>query len=160
MRPPTPAGRIGRLRRRIAVLFALVSAVGLVGMTVLAVQADDESWRSRADAELALMGNEALLGLGNDDQGALQYPDPKEGAYDCPPVTLLTGGADQLSITAVPPEQARSLFERFHSGAGSTGLGLSIAAWVARAHGGSLTVTTSTRGGARFVLRVPAQKQP
>ncbi|WP_232247336.1 sensor histidine kinase [Kitasatospora azatica] len=50
----------------------------------------------------------------------------------------------------VPPEQAKSLFERFRSGAGSTGLGLSIAAWVAHAHNGSLTLTTSPRTGARF----------
>jgi two-component system OmpR family sensor kinase len=55
----------------------------------------------------------------------------------------------------IPPEQARSLFERFRSGSGSTGLGLSIAAWVAHAHGGSLTVSPSARGGARFVLRLP-----
>ncbi|MFJ9847728.1 sensor histidine kinase, partial [Kitasatospora sp. NPDC101155] len=102
MRPPTPAGRLARLRRRTALLFALVSAIGLIGMTVLAVQADDASWRSQTDTDLALWGNEAVLGLGNDDQGALQYPDPKEGAYDCPPMTLLTGGWDQLTITAAP----------------------------------------------------------
>ncbi|MFH8387311.1 ATP-binding protein [Kitasatospora sp. NPDC018058] len=53
---------------------------------------------------------------------------------------------------------AGSLFERFHSGTGSIGLGLSIAAWVAHAHGGALTVSTGARGGARFVLRLPVQK--
>jgi hypothetical protein len=60
----------------------------------------------------------------------------------------------------VPPEQVRSLFERFRGGSGSSGLGLSIAAWVAQAHGGSLSVTGSARGGARFLLRVPARKRP
>ncbi|MQS15818.1 HAMP domain-containing histidine kinase [Streptomyces kaniharaensis] len=60
----------------------------------------------------------------------------------------------------VPPEQAQSLFERFHSGAGSSGLGLSITAWVSHAHGGSLTVERSARGGARFLLRVPVHKRP
>ncbi|MFI8281389.1 sensor histidine kinase [Streptomyces sp. NPDC085929] len=55
----------------------------------------------------------------------------------------------------VPPALANSLFERFRSGSGSTGLGLSIAAWVARAHGGTLTLETSPRGGARFALRIP-----
>ncbi|MFF2076099.1 sensor histidine kinase [Kitasatospora sp. NPDC058162] len=54
----------------------------------------------------------------------------------------------------VPPELAGSLFERHRSGSGSSGLGLSIASWVAHVHGGSLTVATSPTGGARFVLRL------
>ncbi|MFB7512042.1 sensor histidine kinase [Streptomyces sp. NPDC056144] len=61
----------------------------------------------------------------------------------------------------LPPEVAGSLFERFRSGSGartgSTGLGLSIAAWVAHAHGGTLTAGRSERGGARFVLRLPTR---
>ncbi|KOU52287.1 sensor histidine kinase [Streptomyces sp. WM6378] len=55
----------------------------------------------------------------------------------------------------IPPTLAGSLFERFHSTSGSTGLGLSITSWVAHTHGGTLTVETSPRGGARFVLRLP-----
>ncbi|MEU6979216.1 MULTISPECIES: HAMP domain-containing sensor histidine kinase [unclassified Streptomyces] len=70
----------------------------------------------------------------------------------------------------LPPEVAGALFERFRSGSGSTGLGLSIASWVAHAHGGTLTVEDVGRGdpaepgeprecgapgGARFVLRLP-----
>ncbi|MFD9632075.1 sensor histidine kinase [Streptomyces violascens] len=55
----------------------------------------------------------------------------------------------------IPPALVGSLFERFHSASGSTGLGLSIASWVAHTHDGTLTVETSPRGGARFVLRLP-----
>lgn len=55
----------------------------------------------------------------------------------------------------LPPQVAGALFERFRSGAGSTGLGLSIAAWVAHVHGGALTAGPSGRGGACFVLRLP-----
>ncbi|MER5308480.1 HAMP domain-containing sensor histidine kinase [Streptomyces sp. NPDC002773] len=55
----------------------------------------------------------------------------------------------------LPPEVAEALFERFRSGSGSTGLGLSIASWVAHAHGGTLTAGRSEHGGARFVLRLP-----
>ncbi|MFB6837129.1 sensor histidine kinase [Streptomyces sp. NPDC056361] len=55
----------------------------------------------------------------------------------------------------LPPEIAGALFERFRSGAGSTGLGLSIASWVAHAHGGTLTADRGDLGGARFVLRLP-----
>ncbi|MFD5326039.1 sensor histidine kinase [Streptomyces sp. NPDC127092] len=55
----------------------------------------------------------------------------------------------------LPPEVAGALFERFRSGSGSTGLGLSIASWVAHAHGGTLTAPVTAHGGARFVLRLP-----
>lgn len=55
----------------------------------------------------------------------------------------------------LPPEVAGALFERFRSGSGSTGLGLSITAWVAHAHGGTLTAGRGEHGGARFVLRLP-----
>ncbi|MEV0322428.1 HAMP domain-containing sensor histidine kinase [Streptomyces sp. NPDC050658] len=57
----------------------------------------------------------------------------------------------------LPPGLAESgaLFDRFRSGSGSTGLGLSIAAWVAHAHGGSLTAAAGPRGGASFTLRLP-----
>ncbi|WP_323747386.1 sensor histidine kinase [Catenulispora rubra] len=84
---------------------------------------------------------------------------------DEPADIQITVGADGTVVVddagpGIPPEAVESLFERFHSGAGSSGLGLSIAAWVAHAHGGSLNVTTSTRGGARFSLRIPPHKRP
>ncbi|WP_369182417.1 sensor histidine kinase [Streptomyces sp. Y1] len=100
--PPTPAGRIRRLRRRIALLFALVSALGLVGMTVIAVHADDASWRSQVDADLKLRTSEFTADLHYDEQGALEYPDPREGGYDCPPVTLFTGNGEQVAPLAAP----------------------------------------------------------
>ncbi|MFE2296272.1 sensor histidine kinase [Streptomyces sp. NPDC059452] len=76
----------------------------------------------------------------------------------------VTVGSDGATATVtvedagpgLPPEVAGALFDRFRSGSGSTGLGLSIASWVAHAHGGSLTTEPGRRGGARFVLRLPA----
>ncbi|MFD8087251.1 sensor histidine kinase [Kitasatospora sp. NPDC059722] len=100
--PPTPAGRIRRLRRRIALLFALVSALALVGMAVVAVHADDDAWRSQVDSDLKLRTSEFAADLHYDEQGALEYPDPKEGGYDCPPVTLFTGTAEQMTVAARP----------------------------------------------------------
>ncbi|MGW4125487.1 sensor histidine kinase [Nocardia sp. NPDC004711] len=41
-----------------------------------------------------------------------------------------------------------SIFEAFHSNAGSTGLGLPIPRWVAHAHGGTLEVHSADGGGA------------
>lgn len=40
---------------------------------------------------------------------------------------------------------------------GGTGLGLAIARDIAHAHGGTLTIGTSPRGGARVLLRLPAE---
>ncbi|MFF3034331.1 sensor histidine kinase [Streptomyces rubiginosohelvolus] len=60
----------------------------------------------------------------------------------------------------LPPEVAGALFDRFRSGSRSTGLGLSIASWVAHAHGGSLTAGPGRRGGARFTLRLPSGDRP
>ncbi|WP_426367463.1 sensor histidine kinase [Streptomyces sp. E-08] len=74
-------------------------------------------------------------------------------------VLVTVGGDGTLTVEdagpGLPPEVAGALFERFRSGSGSTGLGLSIASWVAHAHGGSLTAERSAAGGARFVLRLP-----
>jgi signal transduction histidine kinase len=45
--------------------------------------------------------------------------------------------------------------DRFRTGSGSTGLGLSIVRWVAEAHGGSLNVYNADEGGAIFELALP-----
>ncbi|MER7757706.1 HAMP domain-containing sensor histidine kinase [Kitasatospora sp. NPDC097643] len=102
MRPPTPAGRIRRLRLRITLLFTLTSAAALIGMAVLTVRADDAAWRGKVDTELTARARETAAGLGTGENGELEYPDPKEGGYDCPAVTLLTGPPDRLTITARP----------------------------------------------------------
>ena len=59
-----------------------------------------------------------------------------------------------------PAEQAR-VFNRFYRAnasrsQGGAGLGLSIAAWITREHGGTITVANNDRGGATFVLELPA----
>jgi two-component system OmpR family sensor kinase len=51
---------------------------------------------------------------------------------------------------------ARESFDRFSSGGGSSGLGLSIVRWVAQAHGGTLRVYNAEEGGAIFELVLPA----
>ncbi|MFF3529451.1 sensor histidine kinase [Streptomyces rubiginosohelvolus] len=80
-------------------------------------------------------------------------------------VTVAVDGASTTvtvedSGPGLPPEVAGALFDRFRSGSRSTGLGLSIASWVAHAHGGSLTAGPGRRGGARFVLRLPSGDRP
>ncbi|MFJ8915556.1 sensor histidine kinase [Amycolatopsis sp. NPDC102389] len=50
---------------------------------------------------------------------------------------------------------AEEKFDRFTSGGGSSGLGLSIVRWVALAHGGRLRVYNAEEGGAIFELKLP-----
>jgi len=63
----------------------------------------------------------------------------------------------------VPAEIADRVFERFVRGgsdrAGSSGLGLSIVRAVAETHGGSVRLERAARGGARFVVQLPAAPQ-
>jgi two-component system OmpR family sensor kinase len=62
----------------------------------------------------------------------------------------------------VPPEHAAQIFDRFYRAdpgrardRGGSGLGLSIAASVAAAHGGEVTYRPTDGGGATFVLTLP-----
>jgi two-component system, OmpR family, sensor kinase len=58
----------------------------------------------------------------------------------------------------VPPGDEQRIFQRFVRQPGrreSSGLGLSIVAAIAAAHGGTASVDTSATSGARFVLRIP-----
>ena len=59
----------------------------------------------------------------------------------------------------IPPEYAQSIFERFvqipGAKTGTTGLGLSLAAEIARLHGGKLELANPGQPGARFACRLP-----
>jgi signal transduction histidine kinase len=61
----------------------------------------------------------------------------------------------------IPPEDQCRIFDPFFRSAEARahqdglGLGLPIVERIARAHGGALTLSTSTLGGARFELRIP-----
>jgi signal transduction histidine kinase len=79
-----------------------------------------------------------------------------------------SGDEVELSVeddgTGVPEPQRERVFERFvrlddarARDAGGSGLGLAIVAEIVRAHGGSVAVSESASGGARFVVRLPAE---
>ncbi|WP_405063909.1 HAMP domain-containing histidine kinase [Kribbella sp. NBC_01505] len=59
----------------------------------------------------------------------------------------------------IDPEIGEDLFERFTSGGGSSGLGLSIVRWVALSHGGDLRVYNGDEGGAIFEFQLPTAPQ-
>ena len=77
----------------------------------------------------------------------------------------------------IAPEHLPHLFERFYrvdaarsgddepggqpgSGPGGSGLGLSIAGWVARAHGGEIRVQSEIGSGSTFEIRLPLDGRP
>jgi two-component system sensor histidine kinase QseC len=61
----------------------------------------------------------------------------------------------------IPPPLRERIFDRFVRGAsesagGGSGLGLAIVRAVAERHGGSVELSDSDQGGARFTVRLPA----
>ena len=55
----------------------------------------------------------------------------------------------------LPPDLGERIFEPFVSGAGSSGLGLSVSRQIAVMHGGTLSGSNPPGGGAQFVLCLP-----
>ena len=73
-----------------------------------------------------------------------------------------------LSVTdpgdGIPPEIQPHIFERFFRGdaartsaAGGAGLGLALARWIARTHGGDVTLVRSSRDGSTFTAILPSR---
>ncbi|MES2462759.1 MAG: ATP-binding protein [Armatimonadota bacterium] len=89
--------------------------------------------------------------------------------YSPPRTTLYLSGSSERGFATITVrdegagvaevEQER-IFEKFyrtatHSRAGGTGLGLAICRAVVEAHGGTISVRNSERGGAEFTVRLP-----
>ena len=101
--------------------------------------------------------------LGNLVDNALRYT-PAGGRVD---VQVRQVGAETvLSVTdtgpGIPPEERERVFDRFvrldatrDRDTGGAGLGLAIAADIARAHGGTLAAGEAGDGWCRFELRIP-----
>ncbi len=98
-------------------------------------------------------------GAAGDHEPGGQCPAPR-GAY-C--LGASVPGAQIVQVTVdddgpgIPPEQRESVFRPFESGAhpGGTGLGLTIARDIVRAHGGDIVLSDSPLGGLRATIRLP-----
>ncbi|MET0236937.1 MAG: ATP-binding protein [Kibdelosporangium sp.] len=75
------------------------------------------------------------------------------------PIVHITVAGGRVTVAdhgpGIDAAVAEENFDRFTSGGGSSGLGLSIVRWVAQAHGGQLRVYNSEDGGAIFELVLP-----
>ena len=114
-------------------------------------------------ADLQVLGLEELLVelLGNLLDNALRHT-PGGGAIQID-VAELPGGDAGLAVVdggpGIPQAYAQIIFERFvqvpGSKTGTTGLGLPLAAEIARLHGGRLILANPGQPGARFECRLP-----
>lgn len=114
--------------------------------------------------DVSIQGDEDLLRrlVTNLLDNAVQYT-PRGGAVA---VGLDSDGAS-VTVTVVdtgpgiPLADRERVFERFvrldlaRSATSGAGLGLPIARWIAEQHGGTLIIEQDSRGGCRFVLRLP-----
>lgn len=139
----------GRLRRVVEVDLATVlrSIATRRGSAALSVQ-------TRGD--LRAKGNPALL------ERALENLIDNAFAAGATRVELsaqLDGGVVAVRVLddgpGVSPAMRQNLFTRFVSGRGGTGIGLSVVADIALAHGGAVRLLPSARG-AQFELTLPA----
>lgn len=93
--------------------------------------------------------------IGNLLDNALRYGrQPNE-----PAIVHITVANGRVTVAdhgpGVDGEFADEAFDRFRTGSGSSGLGLSIVRWVAWAHGGTLSVYNAEDAGAIFELALP-----
>jgi len=79
------------------------------------------------------------------------------------------GATVQLTVAddgvGLPPGSEQRIFDRFYRAdpsrsGGGAGLGLAIAAWIVREHGGSIVAANNDRGGATFSVELPAAPRP
>jgi signal transduction histidine kinase len=90
--------------------------------------------------------------VGNLLENALRYGrQPNQAA-----IVHITVANGRITVAdhgpGVDEDIADEVLDRFRTGSGSTGLGLSIVRWVAEAHGGVLNVYNADEGGAIFEL--------
>ena len=104
---------------------------------------------------------QAVLNLLANAQEAIVAAETRELTIE----TTRAAGRVRLSVTdtgpGVPPELRERIFEPFfttRAASGAVGLGLTVAAHIAAAHGGSLSLA-GEGGGATFVLDLPQEPE-
>ena len=146
-----------------------------VDMTSLVRDAVDDARATAPDRAIGLEANGPAIVAGDRDQLRQVLGNLLRNALvhtpSGSPIDVAIGRRDrdvELVVTdhgpGLPTEDPETLFERFwraeggrERGRGGAGLGLAIVAGIADAHGGRVWAKDAPGGGARFVLRLPAQ---
>ncbi len=178
-------GEVDRMSRLVADLLLLAQVDAGMKLEKQPVELDTLILQVYRQAQLmaathAAGGERVAIRLGNEDQAIV------EGDLDRLKQLLLNlidnalkytppGGCITLSLyhdqgwvrvsvadtgVGIPPDVLPHIFDRFyraqHEGRKGVGLGLSIARWIAEAHGGHLTVESQVGKGSTFTLWLPA----
>ncbi|MEM8745828.1 MAG: HAMP domain-containing sensor histidine kinase [Actinomycetota bacterium] len=134
----------------------------LVESIVAAIPGAEDAVDVRAPDEVIAPVDPSLVerAIGNLVRNAMVHGDARPGN-----TAELTVSTSQASVKVhmrdqgpgLDPDVADELFERFRSRIGSSGhgLGLPLARWIARAHGGDLTIEPTDGPGATFELTLP-----
>jgi signal transduction histidine kinase len=174
-------GRLGRLaddllelaqleRGMMSVTVEPVSLVEIAQQTIAEWSAEAEQRSMRLD--LDVRGDPCVLGdherlvqaCGNLVENALKYTEPGGRVV----VRVATGGeTNHLDVLdngqGIPQEELPFIFHRFYrvegraaAGPSGMGLGLAIVDRIIRAHGGTISVTSTIGLGSQFHIRLPA----
>ena len=132
--------------------------------------APDRKTQVHAPAELRVMGDADLLNqaIENLTSNAVKFG---EAGGEIVLETENRAGQAVLSVTntgqPIPAADRERIFERFFRGDPSrnrqvegTGLGLSLAREIVRAHGGDLVLAASAESGTTFTIEIPLPPQP
>jgi two-component system, OmpR family, sensor histidine kinase KdpD len=107
-----------------------------------------------ADRELLGLALRQLL------DNALKYSQPNSTIA----IEAASNGAVEITVrnsgSTIPESERPRVLERFYRGAGArnipgTGMGLTIVQQIAKAHGGTLTLSSSPQTGTAFTLSLP-----
>lgn len=142
----------------------LIKAVGQ-SLKILADQKKIALIYRQGARKVIIWGDEAKLEklLLNIVRNAIKYTDPKGRVK-----IWVEKNADEACVVVedngigIPQKDLPFIFERFYrvdksrSGTeGSTGIGLSIAEWIAEAHGGKITAASKFGKGSKFTVHLP-----
>ena len=138
----------------------------VVGSTIrkLSAQLDGHSIVNTVSEDVSIEADRELLGLALRQliDNAVKYS-PATSTIE---VSATTNGAVEISVRnsgpAIPERDHARVFERFYRGAQArrlpgTGMGLAIVEQIARAHGGSASVSSSPDTGTEFRISLPRE---
>lgn len=127
----------------------VVAAARRGGADIALDAADAPTLPLRPDAMRRAIGNLVDNARRHGRRVRLAVRDLRRGGHGSVQVTIDDDGP------GMPADQREEAFRAFSSGAGSTGLGLTIARDILRAHGGDIVLEDSPLGGLRARIRLP-----
>ncbi|MCH7665203.1 MAG: HAMP domain-containing protein [Acidobacteria bacterium] len=163
------AGRIDLERDSVRLDVVAAEAVESLGPTA---DARGVAMRVKSDGPIVVLGDERWLRQLVADllDNALKFAPLGVREEHPAEVVVRVSESDQTATLSVedtgpglPPGAPERVFERFfrgdtphgHPPEDGVGLGLAIAAWIAKAHNGTITAENPAAGGSRFVVRLP-----